>query len=290
MLLKWSRKRESNPPESAWEADAIPLGDSCKVIVIIPDKTPSVKHNDKKMKNFLFRTKSLFSVFRIVSNFSVAFAIAPDRAAPRDLPTVVRRYVEIRIPPVRLFPCLRKDRFKSAARKHLFADALHAERKIQAEQTVALAERRRADCFQRARQVCSRKVFAEFKRTRADFFQSFRKRRLLQRGAPEKGAFADTLYTRRKEHALQADAARERPIENAFHAFRNLDFPQFLLSVKRIIANGANAVGNFYARGASAILGQYAVRYFKIVRHVSFVKSPRLKRGEINYISISRIT
>ena len=30
MLLKWSRKRESNPPESAWEADAIPLGDSCK--------------------------------------------------------------------------------------------------------------------------------------------------------------------------------------------------------------------------------------------------------------------
>ena len=28
----WSRKRESNPPESAWEADAIPLGDSCKLI------------------------------------------------------------------------------------------------------------------------------------------------------------------------------------------------------------------------------------------------------------------
>ena len=25
----WSRKRESNPPGSAWEADAIPLGDSC---------------------------------------------------------------------------------------------------------------------------------------------------------------------------------------------------------------------------------------------------------------------
>ncbi len=25
----WSRKRESNPPEPAWEAGAIPLGDSC---------------------------------------------------------------------------------------------------------------------------------------------------------------------------------------------------------------------------------------------------------------------
>ena len=28
-LFLWSRKRESNPPGSAWEADAIPLGDSC---------------------------------------------------------------------------------------------------------------------------------------------------------------------------------------------------------------------------------------------------------------------
>ena len=27
---QWSRRRESNPPESAWEADAIPLGDACK--------------------------------------------------------------------------------------------------------------------------------------------------------------------------------------------------------------------------------------------------------------------
>ncbi len=27
--LFWSRKRESNPPKSAWEADAIPIGDSC---------------------------------------------------------------------------------------------------------------------------------------------------------------------------------------------------------------------------------------------------------------------
>ena len=27
--LFWSRKRESNPPGSAWEADAIPLGDTC---------------------------------------------------------------------------------------------------------------------------------------------------------------------------------------------------------------------------------------------------------------------
>ena len=28
-MFIWSRKRESNPPGSAWEADAIPLGDSC---------------------------------------------------------------------------------------------------------------------------------------------------------------------------------------------------------------------------------------------------------------------
>ena len=27
--LFWSRKRESNPPKSAWEADAIPIGDTC---------------------------------------------------------------------------------------------------------------------------------------------------------------------------------------------------------------------------------------------------------------------
>ena len=26
---KWSRRRESNPPKSAWEADAIPIGDAC---------------------------------------------------------------------------------------------------------------------------------------------------------------------------------------------------------------------------------------------------------------------
>ena len=25
----WSRRRESNPPKSAWEADAIPIGDAC---------------------------------------------------------------------------------------------------------------------------------------------------------------------------------------------------------------------------------------------------------------------
>ena len=27
--LFWSRRRESNPPKSAWEADAIPIGDAC---------------------------------------------------------------------------------------------------------------------------------------------------------------------------------------------------------------------------------------------------------------------
>ena len=31
---EWSRKRESNPPEPAWEAGAIPLGDSCIVCII----------------------------------------------------------------------------------------------------------------------------------------------------------------------------------------------------------------------------------------------------------------
>ena len=39
----WSRKRESNPPESAWEADAIPLGDSCNVSLIIKGAKESVK-------------------------------------------------------------------------------------------------------------------------------------------------------------------------------------------------------------------------------------------------------
>lgn len=37
----WSRKRESNPPESAWEADAIPLGDSCiKMIKLFASRFP----------------------------------------------------------------------------------------------------------------------------------------------------------------------------------------------------------------------------------------------------------
>ena len=34
-LLFWSERRESNPRESAWEADAIPLGDSRKFISVI---------------------------------------------------------------------------------------------------------------------------------------------------------------------------------------------------------------------------------------------------------------
>ena len=34
-LFIWSRKRESNPPGSAWEADAIPLGDSCIFCCIV---------------------------------------------------------------------------------------------------------------------------------------------------------------------------------------------------------------------------------------------------------------
>ncbi len=27
----WSRRRESDPPKSAWEADAIPIGDACVI-------------------------------------------------------------------------------------------------------------------------------------------------------------------------------------------------------------------------------------------------------------------
>ena len=34
-MFIWSRKRESNPPGSAWEADAIPLGDSCIFCCIV---------------------------------------------------------------------------------------------------------------------------------------------------------------------------------------------------------------------------------------------------------------
>ena len=31
----WSKRRESNPREPAWEAGAIPIGDSCVVIIIL---------------------------------------------------------------------------------------------------------------------------------------------------------------------------------------------------------------------------------------------------------------
>ncbi len=32
----WSRRRESDPPKSAWEADAIPIGDACDYTNTIP--------------------------------------------------------------------------------------------------------------------------------------------------------------------------------------------------------------------------------------------------------------
>ena len=39
----WSRRRESDPPKSAWEADAIPLGDACMNTIIIGLSTGIVK-------------------------------------------------------------------------------------------------------------------------------------------------------------------------------------------------------------------------------------------------------
>ena len=46
-VFSWSARRESNPPESAWEADAIPLGDSRNLfsMVIILRKIAFVKAN-----------------------------------------------------------------------------------------------------------------------------------------------------------------------------------------------------------------------------------------------------
>ena len=52
----WSRRRESDPPKSAWEADAIPLGDACKNSVGIGDVC--AESNLRSMKCFLNRRKS----------------------------------------------------------------------------------------------------------------------------------------------------------------------------------------------------------------------------------------
>ena len=43
----WSRRRESNPPKSAWEADAIPIGDACIFFTYL------LYHNNKKKKSGL---------------------------------------------------------------------------------------------------------------------------------------------------------------------------------------------------------------------------------------------
>ena len=43
----WSRRRESNPPKSAWEADAIPIGDTC----IFTAKL--IYHNLQKKKSII---------------------------------------------------------------------------------------------------------------------------------------------------------------------------------------------------------------------------------------------
>ena len=44
----WSKRRESNPRESAWEADAIPLGDSCIAYLLYNISLEKAIKNERK--------------------------------------------------------------------------------------------------------------------------------------------------------------------------------------------------------------------------------------------------